>query len=139
MILVDTNIFSELVKPVPNAKVVDWLFAHRRETLLSALVVAEIDVGIRTTPGASVRRMLEGWFERLLEEHVGRIVDFDIAAARRWAGFNAAVLIADNRAGTNAIDTLLAAQALALDVPLATRNARHFEDTEVRLIDPWTA
>jgi predicted nucleic acid-binding protein len=37
------------------------------------------------------------------------------------------------------MDLLLAAQALALNVPFATRNAVHFEDTDVRVIDPWTA
>jgi predicted nucleic acid-binding protein len=137
MILVDTNVFSELVKPVPDAKVVDWLFEHRHETLLSTLVVAEIDFGVRTTRGADKRKMLAGWLERLLEHHKGRIVEFDLPAARRWAAFSAAALIADMRAGSRAFDTLIAAQALVLDVPLATRNLRHFEKTEVRIIDPW--
>ena len=50
---------------------------------------------------------------------------------------SAAVLIADLRAGSRPFDTLIAAQALVLDVPLATRNLRHFEATEVRIIDPW--
>jgi predicted nucleic acid-binding protein len=126
-----------LVKPVPEARVVDWLFAHRGETLLSTLVVAEIDVGVRTTPGANKRRMLRGWLARLIEQHADRIVTFDLAAAHCWASFNAAVLIADERVGTRMIDTLLAAQALALGVPFATRNVRHFKDTEVRVIDPW--
>lgn len=139
MILVDTNVFSETIKPVPDAQVVDWLFAHRRDTLLSTLVVAEIDAGIRTTSGAGKRSLLQAWLARLIEEHRGRIVDFDLAAARCWAAFQAPALIADRRAGTRAIDTLLAAQALALDVAFDTRNVRHFEDTEVRVIDPWTA
>jgi predicted nucleic acid-binding protein len=139
MILIDTNVFSELVKPVPDTRVVDWLFEHRRETLLSALVVAEIDFGVRTTRGAGKRKMLAGWLERLIERHEGRHVDFGLPAARRWAAFSAAVLIADERAGSRHFDTLIAAQALVLDVPLATRNVRHFEKTEVRIIDPWQA
>lgn len=139
MILVDTNVFSEIIKPVPNPKVVDWLYERRAKTLLSSLVVAEIDLGIRTTSGASKRRLLEPWFARLLEQHSGRIVDFDLAAARCWAGFNTKVLLADIRAGTRPMDLMLAAQALALEVPFATRNAVHFEDTNVRVIDPWTA
>jgi predicted nucleic acid-binding protein len=136
-ILVDTNVFSELVKPVPDDRVVAWLFANRRETLLSSLVVAEIDFGIRTTPGPAKRKLLSAWLERLVETHKGRIVDFNLPAARKWAGFQSAVLIADIRAGTRTIDTLLAAQALALDVALVTRNAVHFEDTDVRVINPW--
>ena len=137
MILVDTNVFSELVKPVPDGLVVDWLFQNRRETLLSSLVVAEIDSGVRTTPGAAKRNLLAAWLERLIVSHAGRIVDFDLPAARKWAGFQSALLIADKRAGTRTIDTLLAAQALALDVSFATRNAVHFEDTDVRVINPW--
>lgn len=137
MILVDTNVFSETFKPTPDHRVAVWLFEHRHETLLSTLVVAEIDAGIRTTSGAAKRRLLQAWLDRLIALHVERIIDFDLRAARQWAGFQAATLIADRRAGTRAIDTLLAAQALALDVPFATRNARHFEDTGVRVIDPW--
>lgn len=138
MILIDTNVFSEVVKPVPDPKVVDWLHERRNETLLSSLVAAEIDLGIRTTPGSAKRRMLEGWFNRLIEHHSGRIVDFGLDAARCWAGFNTAVLIADIRRGTRHMDLLLAAQEIALDVPFATRNAVHFEDTGVRVIDPWS-
>lgn len=138
MILIDTNVFSEIIRPIPDPKVVDWLYERRGKTLLSSLVAAGIDLGIRTTPGPAKRRMLERWFARLIEQHSGRIVNFDLAAARCWAGFNTAVLLADIRAGTRPMDLLLAAQALALDVPFATRNAIHFEDTEVRVIDPWT-
>lgn len=139
MILIDTNVFSEIIRPVPDPNVVDWLFERRAKTLLSSLVAAEIDLGIRTTPGGAKRRMLEGWFVRLLEQHKGRIIDFDLAAARCWAGFNTKALLADIRAGTRPMDLLLAAQALALDVPFATRNVVHFKDTDVRVIDPWTA
>ena len=138
MILVDTNVFSELTKPVPDARVVDWLFVNRRETLLSSLVVAEIDAGVQTTSGRAKRRLLESWLDRLIAAHEGRIVQFDLAAAHCWARFQSKTLIADRRAGTRAIDTLLAAQAIARDIPLATRNARDFEDTTVRVIDPWS-
>lgn len=137
MILVDTNVFSELIKSKPDDAVVEWLFEHRKQTLLSSLVVAELDFGVRTTPGPDKRKMLRGWLERLIEQHEGRIVDFDLAAARRWAGMSAGVLIADLRAGSRPFDTLIAAQALVLDVSLATRNFRHFEATEVKIIDPW--
>ncbi|CAN5318922.1 type II toxin-antitoxin system VapC family toxin [soil metagenome] len=137
MILVDTNVFSELTKPRSDDHVVDWLFAHRNETLLSTIVVAELTVGIRNTRGADKRALLLPWLERLIARHAGRIVDFDLAAAQSWGAFAAKVLIADQRMGSRQFDTLLAAQALALDVPLATRNVRDFEDIGVRLINPW--
>jgi toxin FitB len=71
MILVDTNVFSELIKPIPDSKVVDWLYERRTKTLLSSLVAAEIDLGIRTTSGPAKRLMLERWFNRLIEQHSG--------------------------------------------------------------------
>lgn len=139
MILIDTNVFSELMKPSPDDKVVAWLHAHRTQTLLSTLVVAEIDSGVGTTPGRDKRTMLKAWLDRLVAAHAERIVDFDIRAARQWGQFQSKALIADIRRGTRMMDTLLAAQALALDVPFATRNVANFEDTGVSLIDPWTA
>ena len=137
MILADTNVFSELTKPRPDDRVVEWLFAHRNETLLSTVVVAELTVGVRTTPGSGYRRMLAGWLDRLIERHSGRIVSFDLPAAQRWGEFAAKVLISEQRIGSRQFDTLIAAQALTLDLPLATRNVRDFEGTDVRLIDPW--
>ena len=137
MILIDTNVFSELTRLNPKPRVVDWLFAHRRETLLSSLVVAELDAGVRTA-SRDKRDMLKAWLDRLIAEHAERIVDFDLRSARQWGQFQSKALLADIRRGTPMLDTLLAAQALALDVPFATRNAVHFADTGVAVIDPWT-
>ena len=137
MILVDTNVFSELTKPGPDGRVVDWLWRHCSETLLSTIVVAELTVGIRNTPGAAKRAMLLPWLERLKQHHKDRIVPFDLATAERWGEFAAQVLIADQRVGSRQFDSLIAAQALTLDVPLATRNVRDFDTTDLRLINPW--
>ncbi|WP_375393830.1 PIN domain-containing protein [uncultured Sphingomonas sp.] len=136
MILVDTNVFSELTKPRPEEKVVDWLFEHRRETLLSTIVVSELAIGIRTTRGAAMRALLGRTLDRIVERHAGRIVPFDLSAARRWGEMGGQVIVSGGRSGV--FDSMLAAQALVLDVAVATRNIRDFEDTCVRLIDPWT-
>lgn len=138
-ILVDTNVFSEVTKPAPDPNVVKWLRAHRRETLLSTIVVAELGVGIRTTRGADKRAMLSAWLDRLIERHAGRIVTFDLPSAQRWGEFAAQVLISEQRVGSRQFDSLLAAQALARGIPLATRNVRDFEATGVKLIDPWAS
>jgi toxin FitB len=137
MILVDTNVFSEVTKPKPDDKVVDWLFAHRNDTLLSAIVVAELTIGIRTTPGARLRAMLTGWLERLIARHEGRIVPFELSHAAKWGEFGSKVLISDQRVGSRQFDTLIAAQAMTLGVPLATRNIRDFEDIDLVIINPW--
>lgn len=137
MIFVDTNVFSELTKPRPEDRVVDWLSKHRNVTLLSTLVVAELAIGIRTTPGRDKRVMLQAWLERLIDRHTGRIVDFDLAAALRWGDMAGGVIVSSGRSGF--VDSLLAAQAMVSGVPVATRNTGHFTDTGVSLIDPWTA
>ncbi len=139
MILVDTNVFSEITKTRPNDKIVDWLFAHRNETLLSTIVVAELTIGIRTTPGARKRAMLLPWLERLVARHEGRVVPFDLAHAAKWAEFGSTVLISEQRVGSRQFDTLIAAQAMTLGVPLATRNIRDFEDIDLVTVNPWEA
>ena len=137
MILVDTNVFSEITKARPDDMVVDWLFARRNDTLLSTIVVAELTIGIRTTPGARKRDMLMRWLDRLVARHEGRVVPFDLAHAAKWAEFGSKVLISEQRVGSRQFDTLIAAQAMTLDVPLATRNARDFEDIALTVVNPW--
>ncbi len=137
MILVDTNVFSELTKTTPDDSVVNWLFAHRNETLLSTIVLAELTIGIRTTPSARKRALLLPWLDRLIARHDGRIVPFDLAHATKWGEFGSRVLISGQRVGSRQFDTLIAAQAMALGVALATRNVRDFEDIAVVTIDPW--
>ena len=136
MIFVDTNVLSELTKPRPEDRVIDWLFTHRNETLLSTLVVAELAIGIRTTPGPDKRALLGRTLDRIVERHAGRIIPFDLAAARRWGEMGGKIIVTGGRSGM--VDSMLAAQALVLGVPVATRNTGDFEDTGVELINPWT-
>mgnify|MGYP006331835989 CR=1 FL=1 len=139
MILVDTNVFSEVTKPLPNDRIVDWLFRHRNETLLSSIVVAELTIGIRTTSGARMRALLMPWLARLIERHNGRVVPFDLDHAAKWGEFGSKVLISEQRVGSRQFDTLIAAQAMTLGVPLATRNVRDFEDIDLVTVNPWAA
>lgn len=138
-ILVDTNVFSEITKPKPDERVVDWLFAHRNDTLLSAIVVAELTIGIRTTNGPRKRALLVPWLNRLIDRHEQRIVPFDLAHAAKWGEFGSKVLISEQRVGARQFDTLIAAQAMVLGVPLATRNKRDFEGIDLVTVNPWEA
>ncbi|MEH3107373.1 MAG: PIN domain-containing protein [Sphingomonas fennica] len=137
MILIDTNVFSELVKPQPDDRVVDWLFHRRAETLLSTIVAAELDFGVRAIRSEPKRTLLARWLERLIDAHAGRIVDFDLPSARRWGALGAAAVIAGQRAGARGFDTLIAAQALERGLPIATRNVRDFENIGLTLLNPW--
>ena len=100
-------------------------------------MVAELAIGIQTTPGPDLRKLLARTLDLIVERHAGRVVPFDLAAARRWGEMGGRMIVSGGRSG--AIDSMLAAQALVLGVPVATRNIRDFEDTGVELIDPWAA
>ena len=136
MILVDTNVFSELQKTRPDPRVVEWLHVNKGETALSTIVIAEIRFGINLTPGERKRRILEGWLERLIAEHEGeRTLDFDTAAATKYGDIMAALQLDGQHAGIH--DGLIAAQAIAHGHSIATRNAKDFRHEGVYVIDPW--
>lgn len=136
MILVDTNVWSEATKGSrSDPRVIDWLRAHEKQTLLSVIAIGEIEQGIAMTSGPERRRVLETWKRELLEDHIDRLVEFDLKAALKW-GQLTAPFRKDRRSGL-LVDCMLAAQALTLSVPFATRNAKDFTIEDVMLIDPW--
>jgi len=137
MILIDTGVFSELTKSRPDSRVVDWLFAHRHETLLSTIVIAELGAAIRTTRGAENRRLLTLWLGRLIARHEGRVLPFGTEAAKRWAEFVAELILTGRYSDHH--DSQIAAQALVRGVPIATRESWSFEKLGSSLVDPWTA
>lgn len=137
MILVDTNVWSEVTKPARNQRVVDWLRAHDKQTLLSVIVAGEIEQGIAMTSGLEKRQVLTEWKQALFDDHLDRTVEFDLSAARKW-GELAAPFRRDRRNGL-VMDFMLAAQAITRGLPIATRNAKDFPLGEVTVIDPWEA
>ena len=136
MILVDTNVWSEASKPGRDPAVMEWLRANDGQTLLSVLVIGEVEQGIAMTSGPEKRRVLAEWKRELIESHVGRIVHFDLKAALKWGELIAP--FRRDRINVWLIDAMLAAQAITLGVPLATRNAKDFRIDGVTLIDPWS-
>lgn len=136
MILVDTNVFSELQKTQPDPKVVAWLHANKDDTLLSTVVIAEIRFGIQLTSGARKRRILVGWLERIVAQHKGnRTLDFDTASALKFGDIMARLQLNGQHAGIH--DGQIAAQALVHGHQIATRNAKDFRHEDVDVIDPW--
>ena len=139
MILLDTNVVSEPWKPVPAPQVLAWLDAQAIDTLhLSAVTVAELRFGIAVmSPGK--RR---DTFHRRLEEQVlplfdGRVLGFDLAAARAYAD-----LMARARAAGKAIATAdgdIAATAAVHGLIVATRDTSLFEDVGLKIVGPWRA
>ena len=131
--LVDANVLSELTKPVPELRVVDWLRRHERELAVDPFVLGEIRFGILLLPRGARRSKLERWFD----EGIARLhcVPWDAAAGLRWAQ-----LLARLRARGTAMpikDSLIAATALTHDLTVATRNRADFEKAGVQVIDPF--
>ena len=131
----DTNVLSELRRRQPHPGVVDWFAQRPAATLyLSVLTLGEIRKGIEGQGETSRRQALLDWLEiDLCHFFTGRILPVDGAVADRWGR-----LVAAAGRPVPAIDSLLAATALAHDLVLVTRNTRDFSGLPVRLFNPWS-
>jgi predicted nucleic acid-binding protein len=134
--VLDTNIISDVTKPVPRKALTTWLAAQADEDLfITALTVAEIRRGLLEKPPGNKRRELERWFvgaEGPQALFAGRILPFDEAAALIWAQ----LMAAGTAAGTprSALDMIIAAIANANDCILVTDNERDFAG--IRVFNP---
>ena len=139
MIVLDTDVLSAIIAPLPIPHVAAWLDAQLAADLcLTAITVYEVRVGIESLPASRKRSALEGAFESALAElFEGRVLPFDWEAAEE-AGKLAARRRCIGRSREHR-DTQIAGIVLSRGAALATRNVRHFSDLEVPIIDPWTA
>lgn len=137
MILVDTNVWSELVKAEPFHAVREWESANAERLWLSTVVIGEFLSGVELMPDGKRKRALELAYEEVIALYSDRIAPFDLAAARHYA----TVLAFQEQAGRDpgTADTQIAATALSRGLALATRNTKHFEGLGLQLIDPWVA
>ena len=135
MILFDTNVWSVLRKPNGQELVAAWISEQIEQAWLSVIAIAEIRMGIEN-PDASIKRdMLEQWLEDLEIICAERILYFDVRSAHIFGALVAGRKL--QKQETKLLDIQLAAQALAHDCPIATRNVKDFEWTGVKLINPW--
>ena len=138
MILLDTNVVSEAMRPAPDPVVVGWLNAQAAETLyLSSITLAELLFGVGALPDGSRKDRLAHGLDRLLALFPGRILPFDQEAARRYAEMAVAARTAGRPLPT--ADGYIAAIAAANGFAVATRNIADFVGTGVKVIDPWRA
>lgn len=139
MILLDTNVVSELMRPAPDASVMAWTRSQAIEELATSVVtVAEVGAGLACLPAGARRRDLVARWSRLQDEGFGeRIFHLDRAAAKVYGELFAQ----RQRAGqsTAAFDLLIASIARTHGLTVATRNVRDFEDCGVQIVNPWTA
>lgn len=137
--LLDTNCISELVRPRPELRVLEWMEAADETMLyLSVLTLGEIRKGLAGLTQGKRRTRLETWLEIVLQARFsGRIVPIDTAIADRWG-----LLAAEGKRKGKAlsiIDGLLAATALHLNLTVVSRNASDFAVTHVPVLNPWQA
>lgn len=137
MILVDTNVWSELAKPEGDPAVLAWLEANDGDLALSTLVMAEIQYGLELPKAAHKRAALILWLRGLEERYWSRVWHFDADDARSFGRLAASTEV--KKRDPQVIDLQLAAQALARGAAVVTRNVRDFEWTGVTVIDPWAA
>lgn len=132
--LIDTNVLSELRRKNPNAGVVEWISQRPPVTLhISVLTLGEIRKGIDGLADEARRMKLVDWLETDLPAFfTGRILPVDAKVADRWGG-----MVAAAGRPLPAIDSLLAATALAHDLILVTRNVKDFADIPLQIINPW--
>jgi len=139
VIVLDTNVISELMRAVPDPRVWAWVAAQPRALLCTThLNQAEILYGIAALPEGQRRSALAVAAEALFaEDFAGRILPFGAAAAARYP----ALVLARRRAGNpiEGFDALIAAIALAAGAGVATRDTGGFAGCGLSLIDPWTA
>jgi len=138
VIILDTNVVSELMKPHPDPAVQDWL-AGLGETPLAttAITVAEIAFGLQRLADGRRRAALEARFESLVgAESSFAVLAFDDLAART-SGRLRAMRQAAGR-GASASDMMIAGIAAAQGATVATRNVRDFDGLPIQVIDPWT-
>ena len=137
MIVVDTNVWSELAKLNPEKRVVDWELVSSPRLRMSTIALAEWRAGATMMPAGRNRDALTAIIEAVVGRYADRILPFD-AECSRWYG----VVLADARAAGKPIataDAMLAATARAHGMSVATRDLNDFAGAGVELIDPWTA
>jgi predicted nucleic acid-binding protein len=142
LILLDTNVLSEALRPTPSAVVINWLNAHFTECAISSVTIFELAAGLAQLPAGKRRETLEAAVARVVRRFGTRVYAFDTPAAHA-----AAKLLETARAqglGLHQVPAKLAdlqigGIATAYGLSLATRNIADFQGTGLELINPWDA
>ena len=137
MILLDTNVISELMRAEPAQPVLDWFAKYDAGDLfISAVTEAELRTGVAILQEGQRRDRLQLAIDAMMDQDFqGRVLPFDSTAAKAYAE-----IAAQRRAAGRPIaeaDCQIAAIARATDAPIATRNVKDFDGCGIRIINPW--
>ena len=137
MIMLDTNVISESLRPAPESRVLDWINTQAIETLyLSAISVAELRFGAALLPSGRRKDKLQNRLEdKLLPLFAGRILPFDVAVTKTYAELMSQARMAGRSIST--ADGYIAATAAANGMIIATRDTSPFAAAGLEVINPW--
>lgn len=139
MLILDTNVLSELLRPAPSAGVMEWLESQARSQLFTTTITqAEILYGVALLPKCvrqeKLTRATRAIFEQDFEE---KVLPFDSRAADLYA--NIAAKRKSSGRPISQFDAMIAAITLAHQARLVTRNGRDFAGCDIEVVDPWEA
>lgn len=138
MIVLDTNVISEAMRPEPNPAVRAWLNRQVAETLfMTSITLAELAFGIATLPAGKRKSRLNNALEGLMAIFGGQILVFDVDAARSYAELASAAR--GKGRGFPIPDGYIAAIAASRGYTVATRDEGPFLAAGLKVIDPWKA
>ena len=139
MIILDTNVVSEPLKPLPNPVVVDWLNSQAPATLfITSINLAELLSGVETMPlGKRRDALMQALSTQVSTLFENRVLHFDTSAAHSFGACLAGAQAQGNPVGF--ADCAIAAIAKTQGLMVATRNVRDFQGTGVEVINPWAA
>lgn len=139
MYVLDTNVVSEFIKPRPDAGVMSWLVSTPRDVLLlPSVVIAEMYFGVERLPAGKRRNALMEFADMFVTAGGPEgILPFTETEARAYARIGAD----RQRMGRpmTVADAQIAATAAVRNLPVVTRNVRHFENCGIDVINPWEA
>lgn len=138
MIILDTNVVSEPLKPKPDDAVLAWLDRQAPETLyLTTITLAELQAGIEILPAGKRRMALHNATTELVEQFEQRVLPFDGDSVQAFG----TVFAGTQRSGNpiHFADCAIAAIAARHGFVLATRNVRDYKGAGIELVNPWNA
>jgi hypothetical protein len=136
MIVLDTNVVSEAMKPEPHPAVRAWLNDQAAETLyLSSVTLAELLFGIRALPAGKRKDMLGRALDGLIGLFKDRVLPFDTDAARHYAELAVTAKVAGR--GFPTPDGYIAAIAVSRNFMVASRDTAPYQAANVAIINPW--
>ena len=138
MIILDTNVLSELMRPQPAPQVVGWLDTQDAASVtVTAITVAELLYGIERLPDGKRKRAFAEMAAAMFDEDfAGRLLPFDAEAALHYARITAAQANAGRP--VSMADAQIAAISVQHNAELATRNVKDFDGLGIRITNPWT-